>query len=213
MAVNDKGLTIEVGNFNAAMRAMAAELQNTVTQQQIIDFEVGKIIEGALEKTDTATVASITESMDKRQWITVDGKPLRIDNRYRPSLRSAVRSAVAASRRRKLGARGLAKRSWLALAQAMGQMVRSPAYVQRAEAPNHTSAENVNVQRSPSSGKYGVAISNKSPLLRWTGARQAFFAAVAGRRKFFDQNLARGVFNKLSTVAKKYKGLIVNVPV
>lgn len=208
----DPRFTLEVSKFNAAMREMSASLRHHATEREIIDFEVGKIIEKALAETDTATVASIKFSMEATEWKTYDGKKYKLTNRYPTRVWGMIKGRLAASLRRRVAARGSAKKSWLALARRIGVEIKAPGYVATANIPSHPAEENVAVERTNGEFRYGIRITNSSPILRWAKGRQAFFGAVIGRRKFFEQNLARGVFRKLETVAKKYKGLIIAGP-
>lgn len=205
----DFRLQIKTAQFNEAMAEMYRRLGDVATQRQIIDFEVGKVVEGALRRTETATSTSIRASAASKQWTTLNGKKYKLAWRVpSPTWRdiAAARRAVLDA---KLAARGLAKRSWLALGEALGVTVEAPGYVTTAKAKNHTSGENVSVDRKSSPDGYGLRIDNSSPLLRWTEGRQAFFAAVAGRIEFFKRNLRSGVFGDLDKAARKYRGLVV----
>ena len=63
--------------------------------------------------------------------------------------------------------------------------------------------ENVDSARTGGDTTCGLMIENSSPVLRWAGGRQEFFAAVVGRRRRFEQNVARGAFNDAKTVLAK----------
>lgn len=203
----DPRLRMEVGNFNAAMRDMSKRLEGSTAMRWIVDEEVGKILEATLAKTDAATVQSIRASFDSTQWTTLQGKKYKLSNRYPNPLWRTISEKRRSSLQRKLAARGLAKQSVQALAELMGVKINAPGYVSAAQTPKHTNAENVAVRRDFKPNAYGIEVSDRSPLLRWTGARAAFFAAVVGRRKFYEQNLRRGVFGDINQVIAKYPGM------
>lgn len=206
----DPKFTLEVSKFNAAMRDMSSRLKNTTTMQAIIDFEVARIIERALRGTKAATVGGIRRSAESKEWTHLDGKVYKLSNRFPNSLWRQIAAKRRESLQRKLAARGLSKQAWLALAQKIGYEIVAPGFVQQASTPNHTNAENVAATREGGgSGKYTLKIANNSPLIRWSDARAAFYGAVVGRRKFFEQNLKRGVFDEMAKIAGKYPGLIV----
>ena len=58
----DLRLQFQVGAFNGAMRDMAARLGDPKTQQRVIDYEVARILEKALQGTKAATVAGIRKN-------------------------------------------------------------------------------------------------------------------------------------------------------
>lgn len=205
----DPRFTLEVGKFNAAMGEMKARLGNAATMQAIIDFEVARIIERALARTTAAKVGDIRSSHRAREFTTLNGKTYKLSNRFPNSLWQAIASKRRESLQRKLAARGLAKQAFLALAEKIGFDISAPGFVRSARTPNHTNAENVDAKRTSAEGKYTLAIAQSSPLNRWAGSRAAFYGAVVGRRKFFEQNLKRGVFSELTKIAAKYPGIKV----
>ncbi len=205
----DAGVTVQVEKFNAAMREMQSRLAGRATLEQIIDYEVSKIIEAALKGTDAATVNSIRRSLEEREWTTLNGKKYKLTNRYPNPVWNAIIAKRKASLTRRLAARGITKQSWLALARQIGFDIEAPSYVRRATVERHTNDENVDSRRDYKTSAYGLAIANHAPLLQFVGAKQAFFSAVVGRRKFFENNLKRGVFNDLAAVAAKYPGIKV----
>lgn len=210
----DVRLNVKVDQFNAAMRGMQSALSRTVTMQQIIDFEVGRVLDATLKKMKAATKASIVLSIDRRgPWRTYDlgrgKKKYFLENRYPDPLWAKIQERLSASLSRKLAARGLAKQSVLALADAMGVKIQAPAYVQSAKTDGHSTATNAIVKRSSGPGKYTLYIEDNYPLLQWADGQRAFFAALAGRIKYIQRNLQLGVFKDLEQVAKRFPGLIV----
>lgn len=212
----DVGLTWEVTSFNAAMREMERKLEGAATLRRIIDFEVGKILQATLSRTKTATDVSVltTESIPWRTWDLGRGKKqYYLLNHYPNSIWAEMERRLEESLRRKLAARGLSKRAWLELGIKIQQPIEAPAQVTRAVSPGgHTGEDSVKATRGQNGKGYEITIENDSPLIRYSGGAQAFFAAVVGRRKYFERNVALGVFDDLKKVAARYPGLEVSTP-
>lgn len=189
------------------MKEMQARLKNNATMPRIVDYETAKVAEGAMKRTDTATAQSIRKNHTAQEWVTLNGKRYKLANRFPRQLWAALSSKRKASLARKLAARGLAKQTWLNIAQLLGFDISAPGFVKAARG-KVSNLENVAVTRSKGSAAYGVRIENHSPLMRWAKGRAALVAAIAGRRKFFAENLKRGVFDDLRQVAKKYPRLM-----
>ncbi len=203
----DLRLRLEIGKFNSALREMSARLSHTIAEERIVEYEVGKIIEATLAGTRAATVSGIRASAETAEWTTYNGKRYKLSNRYPNALWRGIAAKRKESLMRKIAARGLAKQSWLALANLIGVEIRAPGFVRSATAPTHTNSENVNIRRDYGARRFGLGISNTSPLLRFSDGRRAFFSAVIGRRRFYETNLRRGVFGDLAKIAAKYPGL------
>ena len=205
----DLRLQIQVNAFNGAMRDMAARLGDAKTQQRVIDYEVARIMEKALQGTKAATVAGIRKNHAEKQWTTFNQKHYKLSWRFPNPLWKDISEMRKRVLQKKLAARGLSKRTWSELGISFGQHVKAPEYVYNAVSHGHTGARNVGSIRQPSTKGYGLVITNSSPLLQFSDARRAFFSAVAGRRLFYERNVAMGVFNDLKQVAKKYPGMLV----
>ena len=206
----DAGIQVKADSFNKALREMSRRLKNHATEQRVITAEVGKVLEATLSKTKAASLSKIRTSHQKKEWTTLNGKRYRLTNRYPNAIWSQVSDYRKAALARKVAARGMAKQAWLALAKDLGVSISAPGYVQRATVPNVDNAQNVSSERTNGEQSFGLRIENSSPLIQFSDGRQAFFAALAGREKFYYQNLKRGVFDDLKTIAAKYPGIVVN---
>lgn len=212
----DLTLDIKIDDFNAAMDEMALQLGSSsgVTKRKIVDNEVSKILEKTLAGTDTATKASINASIKSKEWTTYPsggGKRYKLSWHFPNSLWGSIQAQGAASLARKIARAGWTRKSWWSLGVLIGYNINSKGS-ETAVIPGRSAQDAVSAKRDESQGNYVLAIRNSSPLLDFTGSRRAFFSAVAGRTGFFRQNLAHGVFDDLSQVAKKYPGLEVSVP-
>ena len=212
----DLKLRVEIDKANAAFKEMQAKLSGSVTSQRVIEYEVVKILQATLARTKTATSATITTTA-KKPWRTWDlGHGTRhyyLKNRYPDALWVEMTKRIADGFDRRLATVGLSRRAWWELGIRVQSGMTAPPEVRRAVSPRgHTGRENVAVARAGSPDKFTLAIENASPLIRWSNSSQAFYSAVRGRRRYFEQNLAHGVFNDMAQVAKKYPGMIVTVP-
>ena len=69
----DLNLTVEVEAFNRCLRDMQKAIGDTSDMRKVIDFEVGKIVNKAITKTQRATIRSIRQSQENRPpWRTYD---------------------------------------------------------------------------------------------------------------------------------------------
>ena len=210
----DLNLTVEVEGFNRCLREMQRGLANTATMQQVVDFEVGKIINKAITKTKKATMRSIKRSQEERPpWRTYDlgrgMKKYNLDNRYPNAVWAKIRGRLKETLTRKYQALELARRVWVEVLNKLGQPADTTAQSRIAQSKTFNAAGAAGVERSKTEGKYGVMIENAYGKNRWVDAAQALFAAVVGRRKFFETNVSKGVLRDLKTVAAKYPGIVV----
>jgi len=203
----DQLLYAKADIFNACMKDMTARLGTSVTQKQVIESEVRKILEKTIKNTDTATRASVEESIKTRgDWRTYNGKKYKITNRFPDGVWNMITGRLDASLKRKLAAISLSRKAWWTLGIMIGP-TDAPAQTKRAVSKVDQSV-NVGVAKDESvNGNYGLTITNSSPLIGVSKGRQALFSAIAGRIGFYKQNLKRGVFNDLALVAKKYPGI------
>lgn len=207
----DPRLEIKIDDFNAAMIEMQRRLGNAVPKKRVIDFEVGRILDKALAGTDTATKASINDSIKRTEWTTVEGKKYRLTNRFPDRVWAKIKAQQAASLARKVAAIGWARKSWYALGLRIGQPINARGS-ENATVQGRQALDNTAIKRDESDGDYTLKIENNSPLMRWTNGRRAFFAAVAGRVGFFRRNVANAVFDDLKAVERKYPGLQIMPP-
>lgn len=211
----DLRLKVEVESFNRALRQMHQKLGETTDMRKIVDFEVGKIVNKAIIKTRKATIKSIKRSQEERPpWRTYDlGKGMKKYNltyHYPTTVWREIDRRLRESYFRKFKARELARRVWVEILNKLGQGIEASGQARTAESKGFNAAGAAGVQRSSTSGKYGVEIENSYGKNRWVGSAQALFAAVAGRRKYFLTNVAKGVFNDLKAIAAKYPGIDVS---
>lgn len=210
----DLSLDVQVDAFNACLRDMQSKLATTHTMEQVVDYEVGRIVNQAIRKTTRATIRSIRRSQYERPpWRTYDlgtgQKKYYLENRYPNALWAKIQARLEQSLAMKFQARELARRVWVEIIKKLGQRVEASGQAQSAKSGTFVASSAAGVERIRSTGVYGVEIENSFGKNRWVGAAQALFAAIAGRRKFFERNVATGVFRDLEQTAKKYPGMTV----
>lgn len=210
---------------------------SAVPYKQVLTHEVGRVIEKALDYTPAAKRPPIIE-----KWATAafsaqpatlytpqtaagragrararkvkGGKLLYfLFNRYPDALHAQIENRRLASLKRTLAAIGIAKKSWLQLAQQLGVAIKAPAFVRKAIARTGLEyPENTSVKVQESDKAIMITTTNAQPTvnLPTVGGYRAFVAAIAGREKFFSKNIKLRVFNDIARIARQYPGMKVN---
>ena len=108
-----------------------------------------------------------------------------------------------------LAMRGLAKATWFKQAKDMRVNLSVPKYVERAY-QKIGSAAAVTWAKVYKRKPYVIMIKNAArvPMIKQVGGYGAFKRALNGRQKFFETNLAKGVFNSAKARAEKYGFLV-----
>lgn len=111
------------------------------------------------------------------------------------------------------GARGLAKRSWLQIAQDLGIPLEAiAAYVRGARPSSGKEYTNGSGKEFRGTDTFFIEIANNYPALadgRLPG-HSILQRAINGRLAFFAKNLEKGVFENLAARAQKYPGVFVS---
>jgi len=180
--VSKNGLTIDTSNFNRAMRDLSR--LSGVSFKQVILSEAGAI----LQKTISNQMAADAGKIRARQ----------------------AKGKISKSQMQELlRRRGLAKQSWLAIAEKLGAPVKAPGYVTKATVKGKAYDQQVAVSDKKSGGLFKLVIENSMLTTVKSMGRVALLKAINGRTSYFRTNLKREVFKKVSTIAKKYPGLKV----
>jgi hypothetical protein len=220
--------TIDTSRFNAMVRELGRKA--SVPPERALLYEVGKVIEGAMNFTPSAQVGRLRSRHDaalfssqpaslysprrgrSKATLTKNGFiTYYLQNRYPNALWNKIQAARKARLAAAIRARGLAKQSWLEIAKALGVTINVPGYVQSAIASTGQKYSNVSVRLSRSNGRLQITIENSQPTvnLPQVGGARALQRAIDGRTRFFVQNLGREVFNDMAQIAKKYPGMKV----
>lgn len=213
----DVRLGIKFDEFSAMLRELKAKLGDSMTMRKLVDHEVGRVLERAIELTGKADEKKIQKRVKNRAVFMIGGK--RWSTRDWKTGQSwhvpdAIWSEIEAKRgrslTRKLAKIGLSKKSWFMVAVKAGiPLDKVPDYVANAHTTIVDTSGNASVMRSGDGGNYTIGIENKMPILQWSpvNGTQALFSAIVGRVKFYENNIARGVFSEMAKIAEKYPGL------
>lgn len=215
----DAGLSVQFEQFSLMCREIEAALDNTATQRQVIDNEVARVLEKTIANTGKASEEKIVSRVLNRAVFTVNGKKVYVANidtgkgwHVSDAVWGQVIDQQKQSLARKLAKIGLSKNSWYLIAQAAGFEISAPSYVKNARTTTTNQAADVSIARDEQTGAYSIEISNSMPVLRspYVNGAQALFSAVVGRQKFFENNVAKGVFDSIDAIAQKYPGIQTN---
>jgi hypothetical protein len=215
---------IDLRNFNAMCRELSAKAKTP--NEQVLIGEVGKVLEAAIRNTDAAQASLIRRRSESAEFsmqpeslynpvsgrsnvnITKSGFiAYYLENRYPNALWNAIAVRREASLQAKLRARGLAKKSWLQIAQQLGITIQAPGYVAGAVASTGREYKNTSTKLARQTGKLQITILNSQPTVNAIGGARALQRACDGRVKFFLQNVALGTFNDAAKTAKRYPGI------
>ncbi len=180
--MSKNGLTIDTTNFNRAMRDLSR--LSGVSFKQVILSEAGSILQKTISNQMAADAGKIRARQSKGKISKAQMQEL-------------------------LRRRGLAKQSWLAIAEKLGAPVKAPGYVTKATVKGKAYDQKVAVSDKKSGGLFKLVIENSMLTTVKSMGRVALLKAINGRTSYFKSNLKRGVFKKVSTIAKKYPGLKV----
>ena len=192
----------------------------------VIRSETKSILEEAVKKTKAAQVKLIESDVKQTILRKIHGKTYLINTsekfkcpswwspqapkgwRLPPSVWAAVLSQIKSDIALKKQARGLAKKSWLQIAESLGFWISVPDYVKNATTPKGDYPKDATAKESKDLNSFFIELTNSRT---YSGSvPDALRAAVRGRTKFFEKNMKLGVFKKLSEIAAKYPGLKVN---
>ena len=117
-----------------------------------------------------------------------------------------------------LQARGLAKRSWVQIAEMLGidiSALGAPGYVLAAHPSNGQHYQNGTAHKMIEDAKFVIEIRNDSPLLthfRHPTGPQILQRAIDSRLKAFRHDMAHDVFEDIARRARRYPGIFVSPP-
>ncbi len=213
--------SVDTRQFNQMCRQFAKEVN--VPLPAVLKAEVGKVLETAVKYTASAKVSKITKRYEDFVPMGQDAySPKRIrrfgnligpnliyymQNRYPRELWSRLLARRRELIARKRAARGLAKQSWLQLADALGVPISVPGYVNTAIPSTGQTYKNVSVSEKATDKGAEISISNAQPTINAIGGAGILQRATDGRSKYFYENMKRGVFNSLKEVARAYPGM------
>lgn len=215
---------IDTYRFYRMLEQLKAELPG-VAFRDIIDYEVGRVLVAASNRTRSATRRSIRKTFSEGEmqdhatptkpndWYYAGGKYRVRKWRLPDDEWRAYKAARKARMDEKIKRAGLARQGWSHIADALNLQVSAPSI-------NRARLARVNGKKlnHPSTGRrmetgldnYSIMITYGTLAGRGAGARAALQRAVNGRVNYFNRNLRLGVFRKTENIAKRYPGILVH---
>src|SRR5215472_14232018 len=151
--------------------------------EEILKEEVGKVLEKAIEDTPAMNVGMLRAKSDAARFTQQPAtmyqprykvrRHLRKGNkviydlrrRYPNQLWAKITEARKADLKKRIAARGLAKQSWLKIADMLGISVRAPSYVEQALPSTGKTYEDERVQVDSGKGRLSYHIENSQPTV------------------------------------------------
>ncbi len=217
-------LKVDTSAFSAMIHEFSAALDHP--PEEVLKEEVGKVLEKAADNTAAASAEKIRSRAQSARFSLQPGSlytPKRrirrhprqggkvvynLSWRYPNALWSRMSAARLRDVKRKLKARGLAKQSWVLIADKLGIDIKVPGYVRAAVASTgKTYNEDTEVTQKMSGSSVFIHIENSQPTVNAIGGDEALQKAIDGRVDFFITNVKHGVFNHLNSIASKYPGV------
>lgn len=217
---------VDTRQFKAMCEQLAAITAKNHTD--VLESEVGKVLEGAIRYTKSAKVSRLKNRHDTatfstqpatlyapkhgRKGVNISGRgdvKYYLLNRYPNLLWSAITTRRRARLLAQLRARGLSKKSWLTIAQRLGiKLDDVPGYVPRAIATTGREyPDNIIARKGATKKRAAIAFTNAQPTVNAIGGERALKGAIAGRVKFFNKNAEKSVFADVKRIAKAYPGM------
>lgn len=215
---------VDTRQFNAMCEQLSK--LTAVKYDKVVRAEVGKVLEKALEFTPSLSVGKVKARFasarfssqpsgmyspkNRRAVPTKNGYIVYyLGNRYPDALWSVMDARRRTHLAAVLAAKGLAKKSWLQIADLLGINIKAPVYVAAAVASDGKQYMNVTAATKHSKSSIVIEFSNSQPTVNIprVGGARALERAIQGRIKFFDKNASLAVFADIKKQAKAYPGL------
>ena len=207
------------------MLAMLAEVSGQAIPD-IIEHEVGKVLEKCISLTPSATEASVVKSVTEREFgmhktgiepkrpfkgkLTKKGyKRYAYKNRFPDAVWNEICKQRIESMNRRMSYIGISKQSWAMLADMAGLKIKVPKKVQKIPSKFY---RNFEVTKRRVQGSYSITLVNAQPTVNRLGARRIVQRAIEGRAKYFARNLEKGVLSRMKDFEKAYPGLKITAP-
>jgi hypothetical protein len=224
-------VTIDASNFNKAMEGLADITGKSM--EKVMKYELARILEKTIKGTKPAKTKLIQERYTYKEGekpshrlvgrVRLNGR-LHNTRKIKPKIWSKgkrIRNPLWQPMQQQLkrgmkyakDRRGLAKATWYKQAKDMKLLdVKVPKYVEKAYGHLGRAASRSLAKvwkRKP----YVILVTNTArvPMVKEVGGYGAFKRAINGRQRFFETNVAKGVFMKAKDTAEKY-GVLVTDP-
>lgn len=214
MKKNALNIELITREFNAMLAELAA-IDTSVQFRDVVDHEASKTVigdKGAVIYTRAANASKIRENHAKRTHVKLaDGKRYNPNWRLNAETWKKMKMARAISLDTKLGARGLAKQSWLITARKIGRpFTFATQYVYAANYKGRIYPEDVATSREGDGSRYAITVVNSSPMVSGAKMPRALAMAMGGRARYFRQNMAHHFWRTAASRAAKYPGIFTS---
>lgn len=211
-------IQVDISQFSSIIRDIAAMAK--VTPEQVLKYEVTKIMERALKLTKVAKAGDIRDAYAKKLEGSNKAKKEKyiayLVKKFNIDARNAWQKIVERNnteRDERLARRGISKKSWLDIANQFGLTLSGvPAYVSGAKVKGQSIVASQGAVRKTSAGANVSFEGNNSMAAALSPGGKGRFAikdAIYGREKLFFIGLKKGVFDSIKSICAKYPGLIV----
>jgi len=204
-------LKIDASNINRIFHTIAK--YSGAPLQRVVEYESQKVIETCLRRTRAASLANIVRDYQARTFGQYDvGNGMKkycLTNRYPDALWARILAIRKRSLKGKVGARGLAKRSWQDMAAKADILVAAPKYVATALASNGRVYDDTSARAISTRNTFGLYFENRYPVIGAIGGHDILRRSLAGRARYFRKNLQMGVFFDLKKIERAYPGMIL----
>lgn len=192
-------------------------------KDEVLAHEVHSILEASLKFTEVAKASSINQYYKQKEQYTfsegsngftgspkilVDGKLYSFGRKYPDKIWRKIVRQNNVNRRERLSRRGLAKKSWLDIANDFGMLLKkAPDYVSKAKAHGQpVEAAHGVISKSGNGNVTMFEGTNKMKSALSLGGKgwDAFRRAFAGRIKFFEKNMKKRAFKTVEGARSKY---------
>jgi len=176
-----------------------------VTYKEVVRSEAAKILEAASRNTLAAQVQLIEKNVKAAPRRKLNGKLYKMSWKMPDAVWAMAQAQIAASIKRRKASRGLAKKSWIQVAQSIGLSVSAPGYVESATTKNGDYPGDGKATEESNGSDFAIVLRNSRTYS--PSVFDAIRKAMNGREKFFRENLKLGVFKSIETIAARYPGL------
>jgi hypothetical protein len=135
----------------------------------------------------------------------LNGKLYKMSWKMPDAVWAMAQAQIAAAIKRRKASRGLAKKSWIQVAQSIGLSVSAPGYVESATTKNGDYSGDGKATEESNGSDFAIVLRNSRTYS--PSVFDAIRKAMNGREKFFRENLKLGVFKSIETIAARYPGL------
>jgi len=176
-----------------------------VTYKEVVRSEAAKILEAASRNTLAAQVQLIEKNVNAAPRRKLNGKLYKMSWKLPDAVWAMAQAQISASIKRRKASRGLAKKSWIQVAQSIGLSVSAPRYVEAATTKNGDYPGDGKATEESNGSDFAIVLRNSRTYS--PSVFDAIRKAMNGREKFFRKNMELGVFKSIETIAAKYPGL------